>query len=105
MNCIKGQKDMTLKDESPRSEGVQYATGEERRRTVNSPRKNEVAEPKWKQRSVLDVSGNESKIRCCKELYCIGTWNVRSMNQGKLDMVKQQMARLNIDILGISELK
>ena len=79
--------------------------GEEQRRATNSPRKNEVAEPKWKQRSVLDVSGNESKIRCCKELYCIGTWNVRSMNQGKLDMVKQEIARVNIDLLGISEQK
>ena len=53
----------------------------------------------------MDVSGDESKIRYCKEQYCIGTWNVRSMNQGKLDMVKQEMVRMNIDILGISELK
>ena len=52
-----------------------------------------------------DVSGGESKIRCCKEQYCIGTWIIRSMNQGKLDVVKQEMARVNIDILGISELK
>ena len=88
MNSMKRQKDRTPKEELPRSVGAQYATGEEQRRATNSPRKNEVAEPKWKQRSVLDVSGNESKIRCCKELYCIGTWNVRSMNQGKLDMVK-----------------
>ena len=53
----------------------------------------------------MDVSGDESKIQCCKEQYCIGTWNVRSMNQGKLDMVKQEMIRVNINILGISELK
>ena len=53
----------------------------------------------------MDVSGDESKIRYCKEQYCIGTWNVRSMNQGKLDMVKQEMERININILGISELK
>ena len=53
----------------------------------------------------MDVSGGESKVSCCKEQYCIRTWNVRSMNQGKLDVVKQEMARLNIDILGISELK
>ena len=53
----------------------------------------------------MDVSGDESKIQCCKEQYCIGTWYVRSMNQGKLDVVKQEMARVNIDILGISELK
>ena len=53
----------------------------------------------------MDVSGDESKIWCCKEQYCTGTWNVRSMNQGKLDVVKQEMARVNINILGISELK
>ena len=52
----------------------------------------------------MDVSDDESKIGCCKEQYCVGTWNVRSMNQGKLDMVTQEMARVNIDILGISEL-
>ena len=61
--------------------------------------------PKQKQHSVVVVSGDESKVQCCKEPYCIGTLNIRSMNQGKLDMVKQEMARLNIDILGISELK
>ena len=55
--------------------------------------------------SVVDESGGESKVRFCKEQYCIGTWNVRSMNQGKLEVVKQEMARVNIDILGISELK
>ena len=53
----------------------------------------------------MDVTGDESKVRCCKEQYCTGTWNVRSMNQGKLEVVKQEMARVNIDILGISELK
>ena len=53
----------------------------------------------------MDVTGDRSKVRCCKEQYCIGTWNVRSMNQGKLEVVKQEMARVNIDILGISELK
>ena len=53
----------------------------------------------------MDVTGDGSKVRCCEEQYCIGTWNVMSMNQGKLDMVKQEMARVNIDILGISELK
>ena len=55
--------------------------------------------------TVVDMSGGESKVQCCKEQYCIGTWNVRSMNQGKLDVVTQEMARVNIDILGISELK
>ena len=53
----------------------------------------------------MDVTGDRSKVRCCKEQYCIGTWNVRSMNQGKLEVVKQEMARVNINILGISELK
>ena len=53
----------------------------------------------------MDVFGGESKVQCCKEQYCIGTWNVRSMNQGKLGMVKQEIARVNIDILGISEQK
>ena len=53
----------------------------------------------------MDVTGDRSKVRCCKEQYCIGTWNVRSMNQGKLEVVKQEMARVNVNILGISELK
>ena len=102
MNNMKRQKDMTLNDELSRSVGAQYATGEERR---NSSRRNEEAKPKWKQCPVVDVSGGESKVQCYKEQYCIGTWNVRSMNQGKLDVVKQEMARVNINILGISKLK
>jgi len=86
---------MTLKDELPRLVGTQYATGEDRR---NSYIKNEEAETKWKQCPGVDVSGAESKVQCCKEQYCIGTWNVRSINQGKLEMVKQEMERVNIDI-------
>ena len=82
----------------PMSVGAQYATGEEWR---NNTRKNEQTEPKRKQRPVVDVTGDESKVRCSKEQYCIGTWNVRSMNQGKLEVVKQEMARVNTDILGI----
>ena len=62
-------------------------------------------EPKQKQHPVVNVTGDESKVLCYKEQYCIGTWNVRSMNQGKLEVVKQEMARVNIDILGISKLK
>ena len=62
-------------------------------------------EPKQKQHPVVDGTGDRSKVRCCKEQYCIGTWNVRSLNQGKLEVVKQEMARVNIDILGISELR
>ena len=58
-----------------------------------------------KKHSVVDVIGGKSKVRCCKEQYCIGTWNIRSMNQGKFEAVKQKMARVNMDILGISELK
>ena len=71
----------------------------------NNSRKNEAAGPKQKWLSVVDVSGDISKIWRCKEQYCIGTWNVRSMNQGKLEVVKQEMVRVNISILGISELK
>ena len=81
---------------------AQYATGKEQR---NSSRRKEEAEPKQKQHSVVDVSGGGSKVRCCKEQCCIGTWNVRSMNQGQLEVVKQEMARVSINILGISELK
>ena len=61
--------------------------------------------PKQKQYPVVAVTGDRSKVGCCKEQYCIGTWNVRSMNQGKLEVVKQEMARVNVNILGISELK
>ena len=93
---------MILKDELPRLVGAQYATGEEWR---NKSRKNEEAEPKRKKHPAVDVTGDGSKVRCCKRQYCIGSWNVRSMNQGKLKVVKQEMARVNVDILGISELK
>ena len=71
----------------------------------NNFRKNEGMEPKQKQHPVVDGTGDRSKVQCCKEQHCIGTWNVRSMNQGKLEVVKQEMARVNIDILGIRELK
>ena len=99
---MKRQKVRTLKDKLPRSVGVQYATGDQWR---NNSRKNEGMEPKHKEYPAVDVTGDRSKARCYKEQYCIGTWNVRSMNQGKLEAVKQEMARLNVDILGISELK
>ena len=71
----------------------------------NNSRKNEEMEPKQKQYPVEDVTGDGSKVQCCWEQYGIGTWNVRSMNQGKLEVVKQEMARVNINILGISEVK
>ena len=99
---MKRQKDRTLKDKLPRSVGAQYATGDQWR---NKSRKNEETEPKQKQHPVVDMTGDESKVWCCKEQYCIGIWNVRSMNQGKLEVVKQEMARVNIDILGIGKLK
>ena len=102
MNSMKRQNDGILKGELQGSVGAQYATGDQWR---NNSRKNEGMKPKQKQYPVLDVTGDRSKIQCYKEQYCIGTWNVRSMNQGKLELVKQEMARVNIDILGISELK
>ena len=91
VNSMKRQKGVTLKDELPRSVGAQYATGDQWR---NNSRKNEEREPKQKQHPVVDVTGDGSKVQCCKEQYCIGTWNVRSMNQGKLEVVKQEMARV-----------
>ena len=102
MNSMKRQNDRILKEELPRLLGAQYATGDQWR---NNSRKNEGMEPKQKQYPAADVTDDRSKIRCCKEQYCIGTWNVRSMNQGKLEVVKQEMARVNVDIVGISELK
>ena len=101
MNSMKMQKDRTLKDELPRSVGAQYAIGDQWR---NNSRKNEAMEAKQKQHPVVDGTGDRSKVQCCKEQYCVGTWNVRSMNQGKLEVVKQEMTRVNIDILGISKL-
>ena len=71
----------------------------------NNSRKNEETDPKQNHHAVLDVTGDGSKVQCCKQQYCTGTWNVQSMNQGKLDVVKQEVERVNIDILGISELK
>ena len=102
MNSMRRQKDRTLKDGLLRSGGAQYATGQQWR---NNSRKNDGMEPKQIQHPAVDVTGDESKVWCCKEQYCIGTWNVRSKNQGKLEVVKQDMARVNIDILGISKLK
>ena len=84
------------------SVGAQYATGDQWR--TNSKKKEET-ESKQKQHPVMDVTGDGSKVRCCKEQYCIGTWNVGSMNQGKLEVVKQEMTRVNVNIPGISELR
>ena len=101
MNSMKRQNDRILKDELPRSVGAQYATGNQRR---NNSRKNEGMEPKQQQHSAVNGTGDRSKVRCYREQYCIGTWNVRSMNQGKLEAVKHGMARVNVEIPGISEL-
>ena len=84
MNSMQRRKDRTLKDELPRSVGAQYATGDQWR--TNS-RKNEEMEPKQKQDPVVGMTGDGSKVQSCKEHYCIGTWDVRSMNQGKLEVV------------------
>ena len=97
MNSMRRQNDRTLKEELPRSVGAQYATGDQWR---NNSRKNEGMEPKQKQYTIVDGTGDRSKVRCYKEQYCIGTWNVRSMNQGKLEGVKQEMARVNVNIQG-----
>ena len=102
MNRMKRQKDRTLEDKLPRLVGAQYATGDQWR---NNSRKNNGMVSKQKQHPVVDGTGDRSKVRCCKEQYCIGTWNVRSMNQGKLEVVKQELAGVNIDIIGISELR
>ena len=102
MNSMRRQNDRTLKEELPWSVGAQCATGDQWR---NNSKKNEGMELKEKHYPVVDGSGDRSKVRCCKEQYCIGTWNVRSMDQGKLEVVKQEMARVNVNILGIRELK
>ena len=102
MNSMKKQNDRILKEELPRSIGAQYATGDQCR---NNSTKNEGMEPKQKQYPAVDVMGDRNKVQCYKEQYCIVTWNVRSMNQGKLEVVKQEMAKVNVNILGISELK
>ena len=102
MNIMKRLKDRTLKDELPRLVGAQYVT---RDQWSNNSTTNEETEPKQKQHPVVNGTGDGSRVQCCKEQYCIGTCNVRSMNQGKLEVVKQEMARVKVDILGISKLK
>ena len=85
MNSMKRQNDRILKGELPRSVSAQYAT---RNQWRNNSRENEGMGPKQKQYAVVDVTGDRSQVQCCKEQYCIGTWNVKSMNQGKLEVVK-----------------
>ena len=101
MNSMKWQKDRKLKDELPRSVDIQYATGDQWR---NNSRKNEETEPKQKEHPIVDMTGDGSKVRCYKEQYCIDTWNVRSMNQGKLEVVKQEMERVNVESLFPSQI-
>ena len=90
MNIMRRQNDRILKEELPGSVGAQYGTGDQWR---NNSRKNEGMEPKKKQYPVVNGTGDRSKAQCCNKQYCIGTWNVRSMNQGQLEVVKQEMAR------------
>ena len=97
MNSMKRQNNRILKEKLLRSLGAQYAMGDQWR---NNSRKNEGMEPKQKQYPVVNVTGDRSKIQCCKEQYYIGTWNVR-----QIGVVKQEMARVNIETLGISEIK
>ena len=98
MDSMKRQKAMTLEDE-PQGQKVSHILPGKNKAVTNSSRKNEVDGPKQEQCTVEDVFGGESKARCCKDHYCIRTWNVRSMNQGKLDMVMQKIARVNSKIL------
>ena len=102
MNSMKRQNERILKEELPRSVGAQYATGDQWR---HNSRKNEETEPKQKQHPAVDVTGDGSKVWCYKEQYCIGTWNIRFMNQGKLEVVRREMASVNINNWGISKLK
>ena len=95
MNSMKKKKDRTLKDELTRSVDAQCATGDQWR---NNSRKNEETEPKQKQHPVGDVTGDRSKVQCCKEQYCVGRWNIKSMNQGKLEVVKWEMARVKMTL-------
>ena len=92
MNSMERQNDRISKENFQRSLGAQYAPGGQWR---NNSRKNEEMEPKQKQYPAVDVTGDRSKVQCCKEQYRIGTWNVRSMNQGNLEVVKKEMARVN----------
>ena len=88
MNSMKRENDRILKEELPRLVSDQYATGDQWR---NNSRKNEGMEPKQKQIPAVDMTGDRSKVRCCKEQNCLGTWNVRSVNQSKLEVVKQEI--------------
>ena len=102
MNSMKRQNDRIPKEELPRSLGAQYAAGDQWR---NKSRNNVGMQPKQKPYPVVNVTGDGIQVQCCKQQYRLGTWNVRSMNQSKLEAIKQEMVRVNIDILRISKLK
>ena len=102
MNTVNRPKGRILKGELPGSVGAQYATGDQWR---NNSRKNEGVKPKQKQYPAVDVTGDRSKVRFCKEQYLHRNLKCRSMNQGQLEVIKPAIARVNIDILGIRELK
>ena len=105
MNSRNRQKVMKQGHEPPQSQKVSnMLLGKSGGKSLIVPKRG-MSGPKWKWCSVVDMSGGEREACCCKEQYCIVTWNVRSVNQGKLDMVTQEMARLNLNILGINELK
>ena len=87
MNSMKRQNERILKEELPRSVVAQYATGDQWR---NNSRKNEEMQPQQKQDPAVDMTGDGSKVPCCKEQYCTGTRNVRSMNQGKLEVLNRR---------------
>ena len=99
---MKRQNDRILKEELPRSVGAKHATGDQWR---NNSRKNKGMESKQKQYQVVDVTDDRGKVWCCKEQYYTETWNVRSMNQGNLEVVKQETVTVKVNILGVSELK
>ena len=110
MNSMRKQKDMTLEDEPPGQKVSTVLPWKSRGQLLTAAERMDglwpvSTRPKWKRCSLADLSSGESQVQCCKEQYCIGTWNTRSMNQARWEVVKQEMARVNTDILRISELK
>ena len=104
-NYSKRNLSVVPEDEPLRLEGTEKATGEQQSTSTSSHGYEDVAGSKPKGRPTTEVSRVEMKVRCCKQLHTVGTWNVRTMNQGKLDVVKAEMTRMKVNILGISEIK
>ena len=102
MNSMIRQKDRTLKGKLPRLVGARYATADQ---CINYARNNKEMEPKQRQNPSVGRTGDRSKIQCCREQYCIGTWTVWSMNQGKFEVVKQEKKRVDTDFLETSKLR